>query len=183
MLRRQLTAMAVVSLLCAIPAQAQLALTVAGGASVPMGDFGDYASTGWIGSIGLMTDVGQKGLGIGALWFYGDNSTSDIEGDKTSLTGFLGNLRFRFGDATRPGVFVLGSAGYLDRKYKSELVSALEGSDNGFLYGGGVGIDLPRGRMTWYMQASWLSADIGDSSLQFSPITVGVAIGLGGRRK
>jgi hypothetical protein len=179
MLRRQLTAMAVIVSLCAVPAQAQLALTISGGATVPLGDYDKYASTGWIGTVGLMKPVGEKGLGLGAHLFYGENPHSDIDGDKTALSGVLATVRWRFGDAKKPNVFVIGNVGYMDHSYKSEKFPNLEGSDDGLAYGAGAGIELPKGRMKWYLLARYLTADIENATTSLAPVTVGVSFPLG----
>lgn len=181
MLRRQLTAMAVVVSLCAAPAQAQLSLTVSGGATIPLGDYDDYSSTGWIGTLGLIGPVGGKGLGLGGHIYYGQNPVSDLDEIKTTLSGLLGTVRWRFGDASKAGVFLDGNIGYMKAKVSSGYGLNSEASNDGVAYGAGVGIELPKGRMKWYLLAHYLSASIGDGNIDLAPITLGVSFPLTGK--
>lgn len=179
MFRRQLTVMAVVVALSAAPLQAQLAVTMTGGATVPLGNFDKYASTGWIGTIGLMGSVGDKGLGVGGQLYYGNNPhSSEIDGDKSAISGVLGTLRWRIGDKSKPGVFLVGNLGYLKQVISSEKFPSIEGSEDGLAYGAGAGLDLPRGRVTWFLVARYLNADFDDASTSLAPITLGVSIPL-----
>ena len=179
MLRRQLTAMAVMVSLCAVPAQAQLMLNVSGGATVPLGDYDDLTSTGWIGTLGMSGAVGGKGISLGGHLYYGQNPVSKLDGDKIALSGILGSLRWRVGDAAKPGVFLVGNVGYMKEQYSSESFPNLESSDDGVAYGAGVGLELPRGRVKWWLLARYLTASIGDGNIDLAPITLGVSFPLG----
>jgi len=179
MFRRQLTAIAIVGALSAAPLQAQLAVTVSGGATMPLGDYDKYASTGWIGTLGLLGSVGDKGIRVGAELFYGNNPhSSEVDGDKSVLTGMLGTLQWRIGDKSKAGVFLVGNLGYMKHKITSELFPSIEGSDDGLAYGAGAGLVLPKGRATWYLIARYLTADIENATTSLAPLTLGVSFPL-----
>ena len=198
MLRRQIAAMAAVLSLCAVPVQAQLAITVSGGATVPLGGFDTGSnsfwtgtSTGWMGTLGLMQDVGGKGLGLGGDLYYGENPWAEFDGAKSKLGGALATARWRFGDAAKPNVFVVGNLGYMKHTRRSPShvcanpcpADLVESSDDGLAYGAGAGIEIPRGRMTWYLLARYLAADISDAATGIAaptvaPITIGVSFPL-----
>ena len=179
MLRRQLTAMAVVVTFCAVPAQAQLMLNVSGGATIPLGDYDKYSSTGWIGTLGLNKSVGSKGLSLGGHLYYGDNPYADLDEGKTTLSGILGSLRWRFGDGAKPGVFLVGNVGYMKAKFSSGDAPNLETSEDGVAYGAGAGIEVPKGSMRWWLLARYLSASVGEANIDLAPLTLGVSFPLG----
>jgi hypothetical protein len=186
MLRRQMAAVAAVLSLCAVPAQAQLALSVSGGATVPLGDFDEYSSTGWMGTLGLMTDIGGKGLGFGGHLYYGENPWAELDDAKSKLSGALATARWRFGDAAKANVFVVGNLGYMSHTISTPRatcanpcpIELVDSGDGGMAYGAGAGIELPRGRMKWYLLARYLAADINDATTALAPLTIGVSFPL-----
>ena len=181
MSRLLLTALCTVSLLGAEPAHAQVSLTASGGASFPTGEFADNAGTGWMASLGFMKGIGQQGVGLGGLALYGRNPHPVYDGDQTILAGLVGELRWRLGDATKPGVFVLGDVGILYREYSSAQNPAAKDADTGNGLGAGVGFEIPRGRATWYVVARYMSASIENAPVAFAPIMVGVSIPMGSK--
>lgn len=112
---------------------------------------------------------------------YGSNSHSDYDGDKTNLTGVVATALYRFGDPTRPGLYVFGNLGMLRHAYSSEMFPDEEGSESGVAFGAGAGVSIPRGRLSLHAQAGFLTASMDGSSTAFIPIMVGVSIPLGSR--
>ncbi|MEQ1692420.1 MAG: hypothetical protein ABMA00_14100 [Gemmatimonas sp.] len=163
-------------------AVAQAALTVSAGASLPMGDYGKYANTGYLATVGLLFKVGEKGLSVGGQGLFGANSHSDYDGDKTTLMGALGSVVYRLGDATKPGVSLIGNVGMLQHKYSSDQFPNEEGSSSGVAYGGGAAFTVPRGRMSVYLAIRYLMASIENETTAFVPIQAGVTIPLGGNK-
>jgi hypothetical protein len=177
----------VLSSLVALGASAQVAsgqasLLVSGGASIPMGDYADYAKTGYVAAVGLMFKVGEKGLSVGAQGLFGGNSHSDYDGDKTTLLGALGTVAYRLGDPAKPGISLVGNLGMLQHKYSSDQFPGEEGSSSGLAYGGGAAFMVPRGNMSLYAAVRYLMASIDDETTAFVPITVGVVIPLGSKK-
>ncbi|MEZ4587315.1 MAG: hypothetical protein R2909_13035 [Gemmatimonadales bacterium] len=159
--------------LFASTAQAQYVF-VGGGLTVPVGEYGDYAKTGWMGAAGIGVPVGDKGLSVGGEVLYGQNSHSDIDGDKTGLTAFMGYLEYRIGDDSKPGVYLLGEAGVMNHKYKPAGMSYEGGSDWKLAVGGGAGVDIPAGSVSVFVEARFLTR----SGTNFIPVLAGVAIPL-----
>ena len=81
-----LLAGAVAVLVSAAPAGAQY-IFLGGGATLPMGDYKDFAKTGWIATAGVGFDVGSRGLWVEGQGYYGSNKHDDGSGDKTDLLG------------------------------------------------------------------------------------------------
>ena len=160
----------------------QASLLVSGGASLPMGDYADYAKTGYVAAVGLMFKVGEKGLSVGAQGLYGGNSHSDYDGDKTTLLGALGTVAYRLGDPAKPGVSLVGNIGMLQHKYSSDQFPDEEGSSSGVAFGGGAAFMVPRGNMNLYAAVRYLTASIDGYSTSFVPITAGVTIPLGSKK-
>lgn len=123
--------------------------------------------------------VGDKGLSVGGVGLHGSNAHSDFDGDKTNLTGVLGSVAYRLGDPEKAGVFVIGNVGMLRHSYKSDRFPSEEGASSGVAFGGGAGIQVPKGSMSLYALVRFITASIDDATTAFIPVQVGVGIPLG----
>lgn len=174
-------ALALAFLAISAPGQvaAQVSIGVSGGATFPSGDYGDYASVGWIGTAGLTVPIGESGLAVGASGFYGSNS-HDIDGDKTNLLGGLGAVGYGFqtGGALTP--YVYAGLGMMRHSYKSENNPSLEGSESDLAYGGGVGVGFPLGSLMGAVDAFYVMGSGDIDGTEFFGVTFGVAFPLGG---
>jgi hypothetical protein len=153
-------------------------LFVGGGASFPMSDYGDYADTGFLLVGGGGIPLGEGGLNALVEGFYGQNSHTGVDGDKTNPYGFMGGLEFDFnpgGEGVNPYVF--GQAGILWHKYSSDTFG--DASDSGFAYGAGAGLGFPLGGVNGWAEGRLMNASIEDSNTMFSAINVGISIDLG----
>jgi hypothetical protein len=179
------TRFAVVLIACvaaAAPASAQnLSVVFGGGASIPVGDFGDYAKTGWMVGGGVLLPIGQAGMWAGAEGTYGRNGVSmgeyDLDGSWT-LTGGNALLGMTFNQGQAMSPFVFGSVGLLS------LGSTSEGSESesGLSFGGGAGVAfaLSPTASVWGL-GRFINARIDDENVQFIPLTVGITLQLGAR--
>ena len=164
------------------------------GATFPMGDYGDYADTGWLAEAGFSLPLGDgpwSGLFTG---FYGGNGHSYDEGipelygsddDKTSLLGGLVGAEYSFSEQGEAGPFVFGEVGLMRHKYEPaddgpepELYG--EESSTGFAFGGGVGYSIPFGSVNGYALARYLNGQFDEGSTAFIGVMAGVSIPLGG---
>lgn len=160
--------------LAARPAVAQsTSVTLGGGLTIPTGEYGDYAKTGWLTALGVTRSVGGKGMWVGGELVYGSNSHSDVVGDKTNLPGVLGNLGYRFGDDKKAGPYLFAAAGIMNHQYKSNQYASE--SEWAFAYGLGAGVDIPAGKMALWVEARYLSRD----GTNLIPLMVGVSIPVG----
>ena len=175
MTRRLATGACVLFLFAVSPtmASAQVGVFFGAGPTFPIQDYGDYAKTGYVGSVGIWTPVGTQGLGLFGEGFYGSNSHSDVDGDKTNVYGGYGGATYRMGDPTVPGIFLIGKAGLLVHSYKSDDFPEHEGSDTQFSYGIGAGFTLPLEGAAPFATAQY----IGSGDTQFIVVAVGVTIG------
>jgi hypothetical protein len=171
-----LIALGMMAVTLASPASAQkVSLLVGAGPTFPMGDFGDFAKTGWLASVGARTSLTTLPVLIGLELLYGSNSHSDVDGDKTNLPGALLNVSYRLGDPAGPGAFLIGSVGAISHQYRSESFPDLEGSETDVAFGVGAGIEYPMSSLVLFVMARYLTRD----GTNFIPVQVGVAIPIG----
>ncbi len=174
-----LVAGAVVGSLAVSMAHAQANIYIGGGPSIPVGEFGDYAKTGWLATAGFSVPVGGKGLSVGGEVMYGSNKHSDFAGDKTNLPGAFGFLMYRVGDQSKPGIYLFGQAGILNHQYKTSGSPGYSGeSDWKFAAGGGAGVDIPAGGVNVFVEGRFITR----SGTSFIPIQAGISIPVGSKR-
>ncbi|NOT08420.1 MAG: outer membrane beta-barrel protein [Gemmatimonadales bacterium] len=174
-----LGALAVLALASPAGAQSTPFVFFGGGASLPMGDYKEYAKTGWLANAGIGTTIGSKGLWIAADLFYGSNSHSDIDGDKTNLKIGLATLGYTFKPGAKVTPYLSGSVGLLNHGYKSDTFPEAEGSESMMAFGGGAGLIFKMGaKSSFWVEARYLTASKDGSSTAFVPVLVGISIDL-----
>jgi len=181
MVRRMLVGIAaVVALFVAQQASAQVVVYVGGGATFPMGDFGDYANTGWQAVGGVLVPVGPEGLSVGAEAFYGQNNhkeevTTVLEGAKTSPYGAMGVVIYNFQTSGKLTPYVFGGLGVLVHRFSAENIDSE--SETQFGYEGGAGIDFSLSpKLGIWVEGRYM----GSSDTQFIAADAGLAFALGG---
>jgi hypothetical protein len=153
---------------------AQTRLFFGAGATMPNGDYGEYANTGWLTNVGLGFGLGSNPrLGANVSFWYGSNSHSDIDGDKTNLYGGFGHLRYSFHDQGKAGLFAAGGLGYLVHSYSSDQFDGE--SEGAFAYSLAAGFDIPLNNLGLYILAGWVGGE--DTFLR---LMAGLSIPLGG---
>ncbi|MGE0159734.1 MAG: hypothetical protein AB7T31_10015 [Gemmatimonadales bacterium] len=161
-----------------IHASAQASIFVMGGATVPIGDYADYANTGWMAQAGAVFPVGPMGLSVGAGGFYGVNNHT-VDGDKTNLYGGLGFLQYTIGDAAAFSPYVYAGGGFMTHSYKSDTFP--EGSGSGLAVTAGAGVNIPLGGATGFAEGEYLTG-LGDEvdGTDLFAISAGVSFSVGG---
>lgn len=176
-MKRLVTALlTVVVLLGSVPsvqAQAKSAFFFGGaGVTLPMGDYGDYAKTGWMASAGLGYNL-TSNVFIGAEGMYGSNKHSDVVGDKTDLVGGGGFIGYSFGkEGSKMMPYVIGGVGILNHKFKG--ANGFSESESKAMFHGGAGLFFPMGTAGLYVEARYVKR--GDTG--FMPIMAGFSVGL-----
>ena len=159
-------------------AQAQVNVGVGGGVSIPLGDFGDAAKTGWHGLAIVGYDL-PSGLGVRGDFYYGQNNAKGVPSGvsaKWKLAGGLGNVLYSFSAGTvHP--YVLGSIGFFN--LKADAGSAGSNSETKVAFGGGAGLKFKAGSdANIFVEGRYLTINTSGSNANFIPITVGVSFGL-----
>ena len=147
---------------------------IAGGVTMPMGDFGDFYDTGFnvTGSlgfrpatlpVGLSFDLGYHSLGAGD----GDDDIFDDVGDVRIISG-TGNVVIPF--TTTGGIrpYVIGGVGFYN--FDSEGV---EGSTDFGLNAGG-GLEFALSGFNTFLEARFHSAFTEEDNTNFLPIVFGI---------
>jgi opacity protein-like surface antigen len=144
-----------------------------GGATIAMGDFKDYAKTGWLATGGVGYDVTSK-VWVEAEAYYGQNSHSDVAGDKTKLLGFIGAVGYSFSPDKKVSPYVTAGAGMLQHKYVPATGDSE--SDSKFAYTGaaGIGFNLNETVHLW-IEGRFL----GRKDTQLIPIMAGFTFSFG----
>jgi hypothetical protein len=169
-----LTAALAASLPTAAPAQS---VYWGAGITLPTGDYGDYAKTGYLGIAGVSFAVGPAGLSVVGEGFYGQNS-HDIDGDKTNPYGAMAGLLYDLSPEEMGGVYVFGQAGFMVHKYSSDGPG--DSSDTGLGFGGGAGYGFLLGDTEIFAEGRYMYGDFDYGGTSFLGIMVGVALALGG---
>jgi hypothetical protein len=173
-----LTLLAAASLMAPRAASAQ-GVYFGAGATFPTGDYGDYAKTGYIGVAGVSFSVGPDGLSIVGEGFFGQNSHSDVSGDKTYPYGGMAGLLYDLTPQEDGGIYFFGQLGAMVHKYSSD---EFEGeSETGFGFGGGAGYGIPLGGGTEiFLEGRYMRGNFDYGNTSFFGLVGGVALTLGG---
>jgi hypothetical protein len=173
-MRKTLSAVATLLFLLAAPSTVfGQGIFVGGGVTIPTGDFGDFADTGWMAIGGFSFDVGDGGVSAGLEGFYGENK-HDTEGDKTNPYGAMAFLLYRAGNPESVGPYLYGGAGILIHKFSSDTSEG--GSDTNFGYEFGAGLDFPFGDNV----GGWLEGRyMGSTDTTLFGILAGLGFGVG----
>ena len=158
-------------------AQTPLRFHVGGGATMPSGDLGTYANTGWNGYVGVSKPMASRpNLALQATAFYGHVSHEGTEGEATNIPGVGVGANYRFGantSTTHP--YVSGLVGMLQHRYESGSTGyGPESETKPFV---SVGGGLLFGRV--FVDARYTASD----GTSFIPISVGLTFGGGQRAK
>lgn len=182
MIRRVLTtSVAAVFLAVATPAvsQAQVSLYVAAGPSIPIGDLGDVAGTGYVVAGGFTVPLGENGLWTGAEGTYGRNSIDSgpfQDSGSVQLFGAMALLGYTIPTESTIHPYVWGGAGLLRAKRDLDNVTDDPEADTDFGFQAGVGTTFGHGTVRPLIEARLETAG---SDKQFFAIDAGATFALG----
>jgi len=181
-----LAAAAIIALAAPITLDAQT-LYIAGGATFPTSEFGDYAKTGWMAAGGVVfNDIGTAGLGLGVEGFYGENKhnsedTGTSLGDsKTNPYGIMGIAVYNFDTGGSIQPYLFGGAGWMAHKYTGNILGvdiSETGSGFGYQFGVGVGFDLSES-IQLFGEGRYMGGTGDVSDTKFFGLFAGLAFGL-----
>lgn len=153
-------------------AQARGYFGFGGGVSLPMGDFGDAAKTGFGGLViaGITGPNGRIGGRIDGLLLR--HSSDVLEDATTKVIGVNADLVVSPGSSgakVRP--YLLGGVGMVNAK-----VEDFEG-DTKFAFNLGGGLQFKAGKMGVFVEARYFNVSTDPGSTSFIPIMVGLRFG------
>ena len=151
----------------AAPASAQF--YVGGYASLPSGDFGDVANTGFLVEAGFqLFESSNEKLSLYVSGGYGMNGTDADDLDFTQIMG-LGHVVYDLTSGGSATPYLIGSAGYLSLKTEVGDESNTEG---GLTFGGGIGLGFSS---RFWVEGKFMTASIDDATISQLLIGGGVS--------
>jgi len=144
---------------------------IAGGASIPIGDFADFASTGWHAGALVEWNTPSSPIGVRFEGVYHKFGEKD-ENYPNMIVG-LANLVWNF-PMTEPYTvrpYLIGGAGIYN-----ERCDGCDSQTKAGLNGGG-GITIPLSGFSTFVEARFhivFDSDAGSSNTMFVPISVGI---------
>ena len=138
-----------------------------------MGDFADYAKTGWHAMGGIELAPSAAPVSFRADGFYGRSSHEGDLGEATNLYGGMASVLYRLGAGpARP--YIIGGIGYAVHDYDPGT-SGFEGVSEGkFTWGGGLGLNFALGPLNLFAEGRYLARG---SETQFIPVVAGLTFG------
>ena len=182
---RSAAVLGMVTLATVATAQAQApgraSFHLAGGVTLPMGEFGDFFGTGWQGLGGVMFGLGSVPFAIRVDGFYGQNGgDEDVVGPdvKAKFFGGMAGGQFAFGaEGSSVKPYILGQVGMVNSK-----VSGPGGSTDGetdFAFGGGAGVGFGLGSMAAFVEGQFVSIMTEGESSNYIAARFGIRFGGG----
>jgi hypothetical protein len=147
---------------------------VGGGATVPIGDYKEYAKTGFLADAGIGRTFGSGRVFAFADVFYGRNSHETAD-ESTTLLGGGANVGLSSTAGTvRPYAYV--GLGMQNHKYNP--AGGGDGGSETKPYGrGAVGLSLGSGKTTFWVEAGLIQGFGGDDgNTGYLPIQAGISI-------
>jgi opacity protein-like surface antigen len=146
-----------------------------GGATIPIGDFKDYAKTGWNAQAGFGFDIASvRGLSVEAEGFYGSNKHSDVDGDKTNIIAGMGSVLYSFMPDKKVSPYALAGAGFLSHKF--DPATGDSETSTKFGYTGAVGLIFSLSSKA----SLWVEGRLlGSKDSKMLPINAGFSINFG----
>ena len=173
MIRRAFTtSLVALALALALPSQSNAqVLHLGAGLTVPIGDYGDVASTGWMGNAAVHFNVGENGLWGGVEGNYGRNATeNDLLDESFKLFLVTGVLGYHFHTESSVLPYIYAGGGLLSAKLGDGE------SDSDFALQAGVGATFGSSSLMPFLEAELVTAG---SETQWFAVNGGISIGLG----
>lgn len=158
-----------------------ISLGISAGAAIPVGDFGDFYSTGYNGTVSLgFRSVGSPlGLRIDGMYNKMDlknDATITIPGsglvESASIMGANANLVYSL-PGTGISPYLIGGGGVYSTKLHGDGFDT--SSESKFGVNGGVGASFPLSGFNTFIEARLHHVFTDGSATQFVPVTFGIS--------
>jgi hypothetical protein len=171
----------------AAPALAQGAkFSVGGGLTLPLGDFGDAASTGFHGlaAVGFQPANLPVGFQIDGMYqrFGVEDAPDDFDGNTQVIQG-TANVVYTFttAEASTFHPYLIGGVGLYNFKPTGDDLQALVGDESVTDFGinAGAGFDFQAGNVGLFIEGRFHNVFTEGESSNFIPVTLGIRFGGG----
>lgn len=169
MRRIVLVAVALAASVVATPLSAQINLSVAAGATMPVSDASDLLNMGYNASVGLGFKAPLAPVGLRIEGMY--NALEDKNLDGASYRVMAGTVNMTLGAPMLPMTYLIGGAGMYNLKSQGYTVNGSE-SDVGFNVG--AGLNLPLTGFSTFLEARYHRVMTEGQAFQFVPVTFGI---------
>jgi len=155
--------------------EAQASFGVGVGLTMPMGDYGDVASTGFHAMGSVLFGMGTGPMQIRADLAYHHTGLEGGADGSTTLIGGMANLVYNFATTGTAKPYAMLGVGYFSEK--AESGGSVD--DNGIGYGIGFGINFAMSAASLFAEVKYQTIAENDTftAANFVPITVGVRFG------
>lgn len=168
----------------AVPAVAQAKFSVGGGLTLPLGDFGDAASTGWHGlaAVGFQPANLPVGFQVDGMFqrFGVEDAPDDFDGNFQVIQG-TANVVYTFTTAEESTFhpYLIGGLGLYNFKPTGDDLTGVVGdaSETDFGINAGAGFDFQAGAVGLFVEGRFHNVFSEGESTNFIPITVGIRFG------
>jgi len=155
-----------------VPAAKPVSFGIAGGMSMPTGDFGDAFKSGYnvSGLVQFQQPSWPVALRIEAQ--YQDFGAKGGIDASVKTIGGLANVIYSFPTKSTVRPYVTGGLGFFHLKVDAEDVES--NSENKFGFDAGAGLDFQLSGMNTFIEANWQSIRAEGSAANQIPIRVGI---------
>jgi Outer membrane protein beta-barrel domain len=169
----------------AAPAMAQGAkFSLGGGLTLPLGDFGEGAGTGFHGLAAVSFQPGSSPVGIQVDAMYQrfgveeDPILGDVDANFQLIQGTANAVyRFQSSEDTKIRPYIIGGVGLYNLKLTGDDAPDNLDSNTDFGINGGAGFDFVAGSVGLFVEGRFHNVFSDGESMNFIPITVGVRLG------
>ncbi|MEO8575500.1 MAG: outer membrane beta-barrel protein [Gemmatimonadales bacterium] len=158
-----------------------LSVGISGGAAIPFGDFGDFYTTGYNGTVSLMFKSVGTPLGIRIDGMYNklnlkDDAIITIPGSGTvesaSIAAATANLVYSL-PGTGISPYLIGGGGIYSLKVHGDNFDS--DTENKAGINGGIGASFPLSGFNTFIEARFHHVFTDGSATQFIPVTFGIS--------
>jgi opacity protein-like surface antigen len=154
-----------------VPAAKPVSFGIAGGMSMPTGDFGDAFKSGYNVSGLLQFQQPSWPVALRIEAQYQDFGAKGGVDASAKTIGGLANVIFAFPTKSTVRPYVTGGLGFFHLKMEEGDLSA---SDNKFGFDMGAGLDFQLSGMNTFIEANWQSIRADGAAANQIPIRVGI---------
>lgn len=172
------------------PAVAQLRFSLGGGVTVPVGTFGDVASTGWHGgaAIGFQPADFPIGFQVDGTYHRFGFEAAGLDADWQMIQG-TANAVFMFNrsEESKFHPYLIGGVGAYNVKAVGDDAEGIDSDETDFGVNAGLGFDFDLGSLAAFIEGRYNAIfggtvdpeTLDDATASFVPITIGIRLGGG----
>jgi hypothetical protein len=159
------------SVSCAAVGERPINLNLAGGVALPLGSFGETASTGWHGLVGIgySSRMQPIGLRLDAAHYRFE---AEAVGPTRGITSATLNLSYRLPMTSSPlSPYLTAGAG----AYRLECIGEPDcDNDTKFGWNAGLGTKIAALRLKWFLESRFQAVNAESGNVRFVPVTLGL---------